>query len=94
MRTGALSRPEFRVCQTIGIAEGAANRSALTQPPNGDDPQARQGLRVAKGFSDQSDALFSDNLACLSTSSVSRLWTFAPMWRGSPKGEDREEGSS
>ena len=73
---------------------GAANRRQLKRTPNGDDPQARQGMRVAKGFSQGSDALFSDNLARLSTSSFSRLWIFAPMRRGSPKGEDREEGSS
>jgi hypothetical protein len=36
---GALSRPEFRVCQTIGIAEGAANRSALTQPQTETTPK-------------------------------------------------------
>src|SRR4051795_7598534 len=69
------------------------SRTGPNPTPNGDDPQARQGVRVAKGFR-EADALFSDNLARLSTSSFSRLWTFAPMWRGSPKGEDREEGSS
>src|SRR4051812_41131378 len=37
--SGALSRPEFRVCQTIGIAEGAANRSALTQPQTETTPK-------------------------------------------------------
>ena len=36
---GALSRPEFRVCQTIGIAQGAANRSALTQPQTETTPK-------------------------------------------------------
>src|SRR3954469_18140603 len=50
-------------------------------------------MRVAKGFRWNSDALFSDNLARLSTSSFSRLWTFAPMWRGSLKGEDKNQGA-
>src|SRR4051794_18460453 len=39
VRTGALSLPEFRVCQTIGIAQGAANRSALTQPQTETTPK-------------------------------------------------------